>query len=116
MKTFEESLAMGKANEHGQQDIACAPYQSIGKETTNQYRKVKPCIANTVLADDPDRVLSLKCLSRMMGNYHVRFLGESGVATPLTYPSLDTNRGAADSSPMNRRRHKDGGATNEGLR
>ena len=78
---------MGKANERGQQDIVCAPYQSIGKETANQYRKVKPCITNTVLADDPGRASSLKGLSRMMGNYHVRFLGESGAVTLRTYPA-----------------------------
>jgi hypothetical protein len=27
-----------------------------------------------------------KCLSRMMGNYHVRFLGGNGAVKPLTYP------------------------------
>lgn len=88
VRTFEESLAMGKANERGRHDTACAPYQNIGKETTNQYRKVKPCIANTVLAGVPNRAMPLKGLSRMMGNYHVRFLGENGAATPLTYPAL----------------------------
>ena len=30
----------------------------------------------------------LKGLSRMMGNYHVRFLGESGAATLRTYPAI----------------------------
>jgi hypothetical protein len=34
----------------------------------------------------PERVMPLKCLSRMMGNYHVRFLGESGSANSWTYP------------------------------
>jgi hypothetical protein len=29
----------------------------------------------------PKRLMPLKCLSRMMGNYHVRFLGEFGRAT-----------------------------------
>jgi len=90
-KTFVESnlLQWGNANERGQQDIACAPYQSIGKETANQYCKVKPCIAKTVLADDPGRVSSFKGLSRMMGNYQVRFLGESGAAMPRPYPVRD---------------------------
>jgi len=27
-----------------------------------------------------------ECLSRMMGNYHVRFLGGKGAVRPLTYP------------------------------
>jgi hypothetical protein len=41
----------------------------------------------------PDRVMPLEGLSRMMGNYHVRFLGEKGAATPLTYPAGLPGRG-----------------------
>ena len=31
----------------------------------------------------------LKGLSRVMGNYHARFLGERVVAMPLVYPTLN---------------------------
>jgi len=35
----------------------------------------------------PKRSIPLKCLSRMMGNYHVRFLGELGRETARAYPT-----------------------------
>ena len=35
-----------------------------------------------------DEWLPYKCLSRMSGNYHVRFLGGKGAVKPLTYPVL----------------------------
>ena len=32
------------------------------------------------------KIVLVKCLSRMMGNYHVRFLGGKGAEKPLPYP------------------------------
>jgi hypothetical protein len=32
----------------------------------------------------------LECPSRVMGNYHARFLGGKGAERPLTYPVRDT--------------------------
>ncbi len=40
--------------------------------------------------------LPLKCLSRMMGNYHVRFLGGKRGASPSPYPVLDFDRKSSD--------------------
>jgi hypothetical protein len=34
----------------------------------------------------------LKCLSRMSGNYHVRFLGGKGAEKPLTYPVVGAKK------------------------
>jgi len=39
----------------------------------------------------------LECLSRMMGNYHVRFLGESGAAMPRPYPVFEIERSSLQS-------------------
>jgi hypothetical protein len=34
----------------------------------------------------------LECPSRVMGNYHARFLGGKGAERPLTYPELFAKR------------------------
>ena len=64
----------------------CVRLPPKGTVAASLYRKVDEIIY--LSAACPTRASLLGGLSRMMGNYQVRFLGGKGAARPLTYPVL----------------------------
>jgi len=75
-------LKGGNANERL---LVCAP-SGLGSETANQYREGIQ-IRGT---GSCERGLC-RGLSRMKGNFHVRFLGEVVAVMPLPYPTSGSN-------------------------